>query len=118
MADDKGVGEGDKKDAAAATVPAEVAKKKRKGFFSRMFTGIFRHRDDFEKRLQYLSKEEITVVNRINRRALTRRGITRNLIAFSIIFEVLEMLLCLIKHIECCTNPSIRVLLHYLCYLA
>ncbi|KAK9946163.1 hypothetical protein M0R45_011639 [Rubus argutus] len=89
MGDDKGAGEGDKK-VDAATVP-EVAKKKRKGFFSRMFTGIFRHRDDFEKRLQYLSKEEITVVNRINRRALTRRGVTRNLIAFSIIFEVIAI---------------------------
>ncbi|KAM5566217.1 uncharacterized protein ABKV19_019940 [Rosa sericea] len=92
MADDKGL-EGDKSDApaAAAATPPAVPKKNRKGFFSRMFTGMFRHRDDFEKRLQYLSKEEITVVNRINRRALTRRSFTRNIIAFSIFFEVIAI---------------------------
>lgn len=90
MADDKGVvGEANKKD--AATVPEVVAKKKRKGLFSRMFSGIFRlHGDDFEKRLKYISKEEATVLARMQRRSITWRRMSRHLILFSVLFEVLE----------------------------
>ncbi|XP_050366871.1 uncharacterized protein At2g24330 [Argentina anserina] len=92
MADDKDKGaEGDKNDAASVATPPAVPKKKRRGFFARMFTGMFRHGDDFEKRLQYLSKEEVTVVNRINRRALNRRNFTRNVVAFSIFFEIIAI---------------------------
>ncbi|KAM1134366.1 hypothetical protein ACFX2I_043524 [Malus domestica] len=92
MAEDKAVGgEGDKKDAAAAAAPA-VAKKKRQGIFSRMFSGIFRlHRDDFEKRLQYISKEEATVLARMQRRTITWRRMTRHLILFSVFFEVIAI---------------------------
>ncbi|KAM1013570.1 hypothetical protein FF1_043485 [Malus domestica] len=92
MAEDKAVGgEGDKKDAVAAAAPA-VAKKKRQGIFSRMFSGIFRlHRDDFEKRLQYISKEEATVLARMQRRTITWRRMTRHLILFSVFFEVIAI---------------------------
>lgn len=86
MADDKGVGDGEKKETsptAAATV------KKRKGFISRIWNGIFRlHGDDFEKRLQYISKEEAAVLTRMSRRSQSWRRTTRQLIIFSVIFEV------------------------------
>lgn len=90
MVDDKGAGEGEKKDAAAAaTASTAVAKKKQKGFFSRIWNGIFRlHNDDFEKRLQYISKEEAAVLGRLKRRSQTCRRTIRQLITFSIIFEV------------------------------
>ena len=62
---------------------------KRKGLFSRLWNAIFRVRgDDFEKRLKNISKEEATVRNRMKRRSITRRNFIRNLIAFSVFFEV------------------------------
>ncbi|KAM1507660.1 hypothetical protein TB2_016721 [Malus domestica] len=93
MAEDKAVGgEGDKKDAAAAAAAPAVAKKKRQGILSRMFSGIFRlHGDDFEKRLQYISKEEATVLARMQRRSITWRRMARNLILFSVFFEVIAI---------------------------
>ncbi|ONI34099.1 hypothetical protein PRUPE_1G462700 [Prunus persica] len=97
MADDKGVvGEADKKD--AATVPEVVAKKKRKGLFSRMFSGIFRlHGDDFEKRLKYISKEEATVLARMQRRSITWRRMSRHLILFSVLFEIIAIAYAIIS---------------------
>ncbi|KAF3446034.1 hypothetical protein FNV43_RR11212 [Rhamnella rubrinervis] len=93
MADDKGVGEGEKKDTAtASTTSTAVAKKKRKGIISRLWNGIFRlHNDDFEKRLQYISKTEVTVLGRMKRRSQTCRRMIRHLIMFSIIFEVVAV---------------------------
>lgn len=86
MADDKGVGEGENKQ----TSPTATAnRKKRQGFIARLWNGIFRlHGDDFEKRLQYISKEEAAVLTRMNRRSQSWRQTTRHLIVFSIIFEV------------------------------
>ncbi|XP_010429409.1 PREDICTED: uncharacterized protein At2g24330-like [Camelina sativa] len=67
-------------------------KKKKKGWFSRIWNGIFRVRaDDFEKRLKNISKEEVTVRNRMKRRSITRRNFIRNLIAFSVIFEIIAV---------------------------
>ncbi|XP_010525836.1 PREDICTED: uncharacterized protein At2g24330 [Tarenaya hassleriana] len=84
----------EQKDSGVAT-PADGGgggKKKRKGFFSRLWNGIFRARgDDFEKRLQYISREEATVLSRMKRRSQTWRKLTRNLIVFSIIFEVIAV---------------------------
>lgn len=75
--------------AVAATATADSVKKKQKGFFSRLWNGIFRVRgDDFEKRLQYISKEEATVLSRMKRRSITWRKLTRNLIVSSVLFEV------------------------------
>jgi hypothetical protein len=89
MADDKVVEEGEKKETNTSSTAAGNEKKKRKGFISRIWNGIFRlHGDDFEKRLQYISKEEATVIARMTRRSRSRRHVSRNLIVFSVIFEV------------------------------
>ncbi|XP_062163908.1 uncharacterized protein At2g24330 [Alnus glutinosa] len=96
MAEDKGVGKVEKKDstatAGATTDSSGIGKKKRRGFLSRIWNGIFRpHGDDFEKRLQYISKEEAAVLSRMKRRSLTWRRMIRQLIIFSIIFEVIAV---------------------------
>lgn len=72
--------------------PSVVVKKKRKGIVSRIWNGIFRlHNDDFEKRLQNISKEEAAVLARMKKRSLTWRKMTRHLIIFSVIFEVIAV---------------------------
>ncbi|XP_077220196.1 uncharacterized protein At2g24330-like isoform X2 [Tasmannia lanceolata] len=68
-----------------------VSKQKR-GILSRIWNGIFRRRnDDFEKRLQHLSKEEASVHARMKRRAQRWRRTARNLIIFSVILEVVSV---------------------------
>jgi len=82
---------GGEKNDSAVVLSASGEKKttKRKGLFSRLWNAIFRVRgDDFEKRLKNISKEEATVRNRMKRRSITRRNFIRNLIAFSVFFEV------------------------------
>lgn len=60
-----------------------------KGILSRIWHAIFsRGRDDFEKKLQYLSKEEASVHSRMKKRAQTWRSIARNLIVYSVVLEV------------------------------
>ncbi|EEF34423.1 uncharacterized protein At2g24330 [Ricinus communis] len=87
MAEDKGIAENNKNEQ-----PSVVVKKKRKGFMSRIWNGIFRlHGDDFEKRLQNISKEEAAVLSRMKKRSLTWRKMTRHLIIFSVIFEVIAV---------------------------
>ncbi|CAL0305689.1 unnamed protein product [Lupinus luteus] len=87
MVDEKVIGEGEKKE----TSPNADEKKKRKGFFSRIWN-IFRLQgDDFEKRLQYISKEEASVISRMTRRSRSWRRISRQLITFSVIFEVIAI---------------------------
>lgn len=91
MAEEKAAVEGETKE----TVADVAGKKKSRGFFSRIWNGIFRVRgDDFEKRLQHISKEEATVLARLKRRALTWRRMARNLIIFSVIFEVILFVYC------------------------
>lgn len=86
MAEEKAAGEGEKKDTAADV----AGKKKSRGFLSRLWSGIFGVRgDDFEKRLQHISKEEAAVIARLKRRSLTWRRMARNLIVSSVIFEVI-----------------------------
>ncbi|KAK4755978.1 hypothetical protein SAY87_009735 [Trapa incisa] len=87
MATDSGAAEGEtaKKDAA-------VVSKKRRGLISRIWNGIFRwHGDDFEKRLQHISKEEAAVLARIKRRSHSWRRMLRHLILFSVVFEVIAV---------------------------
>lgn len=83
----------------SAVVPSEAAvssggggaekKAKGKGLLSRIWNWIFRVKgDDFEKRLKGISKEEATIRSRMKRRSVTRRKLIRNLIAFSVFFEV------------------------------
>ncbi|XP_022135665.1 uncharacterized protein At2g24330 isoform X2 [Momordica charantia] len=88
MAEEKAAGEGEKKDTAADV----AGKKKSRGFLSRLWSGIFGVRgDDFEKRLQHISKEEAAVIARLKRRSLTWRRMARNLIVSSVIFEVVAV---------------------------
>ena len=89
MAEEKVVGEGEKKKEASAAGVGDGGKKKRKGIISRIWNGIFRKQgDDFEKRLQNISKEEAAVMARIGRRSRSWRRTSRQLIIFSVIFEV------------------------------
>lgn len=89
MAEDKGIADEGKNE------PRVIDEKKRKGVISRIWNGIFRlHGDNFEKRLQSISKKEAAVLSRMKRRSLTWRKMTRHLIIFSVIFEV--MIFCLI----------------------
>ncbi|XP_058785779.1 uncharacterized protein At2g24330-like [Vicia villosa] len=94
MTDDKAVEEVEKKE-KSPTAAAGNEKKKGKGFFSRIWTGFFRffrlHGDDFEKRLQHISKEEASIIAKVARRSRSRRRVSRNLIVFSIIFEVIAV---------------------------
>ncbi|KAF4363025.1 hypothetical protein G4B88_031559 [Cannabis sativa] len=124
MGDDKGVGEGEKLESGTTTTAtaSEGGKKKkkvRKGIFSRIWNGIFRiNGDDFEKRLQYISKEEATVLARIKRRSQTWRPIIRYLIIFSLIFEfsvddlmfsVLSLFLQISNQLECFDPQAIAI---------
>lgn len=67
-------------------------KKKGKGLVSRIF-GFFRksRSDDFEKRLQNISKEEAAVLSRIKRRSQSWRRMARHLIVFSLLFEIVAV---------------------------
>lgn len=68
----------------------KTKKKKKKGFFSMIWNSLFRSKkDDFEKRLQHISKEEAAVIARINKRSQNWRRMTRHLIVLSVIFEVM-----------------------------
>lgn len=81
--------------------PADDAKKEegtkktpksRGGFFSRLWKGIFASgREDYEKKLQYLSKEEASVHARLKRRAHSWRKRSTNIIVFSVILEVIAV---------------------------
>lgn len=77
-----------------STMPAaeeklkEVSKRKKKGLLSRIWHGLFgSRRDDFERRLERISKEEAAVLSRIRRRALSGARMKRHLILFSVILE-------------------------------
>lgn len=66
-----------------------AATKKRSGVLSRIWNGIFgRRNEDFEKRLQHLSKEEASVHARMKRRAQGWRRTARNIIVVSVVLEV------------------------------
>lgn len=68
--------------------------KKKKGVLSRIWNALFRLRgDDFEKRLQYITKEEASVLARIKRRSHSSRRIARNLIILTVVFEVKQPIL-------------------------
>ncbi|CAN4121185.1 unnamed protein product [Withania somnifera] len=57
-----------------------------------MWNILFRSKkDDFEKRLQHISKEEAAVIARINKRSQNWRRMTRHLIILSVLFEVIAV---------------------------
>ncbi|KAG4954075.1 hypothetical protein JHK87_039669 [Glycine soja] len=90
MGDEKG----EKKETSASASAGNDKKneKKKKGFISRIWNAIFRsNRDDFEKRLQYISKEENAVVTRMSNRSRSWRRTSRQLILFSVLFEVIAV---------------------------
>ncbi|KAK3154683.1 hypothetical protein QOZ80_2BG0193850 [Eleusine coracana subsp. coracana] len=82
-------------EAAAAAAAAAEGKDKEKGkrgrVLGRMWRALFGGREDFEKRLQYLSKEEAAVHARMRRRTQFSRRAVRNLIVLSVLAEVLAV---------------------------
>jgi endoplasmic reticulum junction formation protein lunapark len=75
--------------AAVADAAAEGKEKgKRGGVLGRMWRALFGGREDFEKRLQYLSKEEAAVHARMRGRTQFSRRAVRNLIVLSVLAEV------------------------------
>ncbi|XP_015080152.1 uncharacterized protein At2g24330-like [Solanum pennellii] len=71
---------------------AKTKKKKKKGLLSRMWNSLFgSHKDDFEKRLQHISKEEAAVIARTVKRSHSWRRMSRHLIILSVLFEVIAM---------------------------
>lgn len=96
MAEEKAVtsgggGGGEKKEKTTDTVDSthENGKTKRKGLISRIWNFIFRsNRDNLEKRLQSISKEESSVMSRMNKRSRSWRRASRHIIIFSVLFEV------------------------------
>ncbi|XP_031253357.1 uncharacterized protein At2g24330-like [Pistacia vera] len=89
MAEEKCNMETETKDSNA---PSVVEIKKQRGIVSHIWNSIFRlRRDDFEKRLQYISKEEAAVLARLQRRSQTWRRMTKHLIIFTVIFEVIAV---------------------------
>lgn len=77
-------------DLPATSSEEKTTKKKKRGVISRIWNTLFRlHGDDFEKRLQHISKEEAAIVARLKKRSISRRGIIRNIIVLSALFEVM-----------------------------
>lgn len=69
--------------------PVAAAKKQSSGFLSRIWRMVFGSKnEDYEKKLQHLSKEETAVHARMKRRALTSRKLARNIIVVSATIEV------------------------------
>ncbi|XLT55378.1 hypothetical protein HN873_047982 [Arachis hypogaea] len=97
--ENKVVGEGEKKKEESVGATAVVGdgeeeknkkmkKSKKQGLISRIWKGIFRRRsDDFEKRLQYISKEEAAVMARVNRSNRSWQRTSRQIIIIFVIFE-------------------------------
>ncbi|EHA8588424.1 hypothetical protein COCNU_scaffold005129G000010 [Cocos nucifera] len=89
MADDAGAAAGEDRAKSSSSSASAAAKKQQRGIFSRIWRGIFGVRsEDYEKRLQYLSKEEAAIHARMKRRAQSSRRTVRNLIVLSVIVEV------------------------------
>ncbi|KAM0875775.1 hypothetical protein ACQ4PT_036593 [Festuca glaucescens] len=65
--------------------------KKGGGVLARMWRGLFGGREDYEKRLQYLSKEEASVHARMRRRTHFSRRTVRNIIVLSVLAEVVAV---------------------------
>ncbi|KAJ1280051.1 hypothetical protein BS78_04G203100 [Paspalum vaginatum] len=78
-------------DEVAPAAPDAKAKARRGGVLGRMWRALFGGREDFEKRLQYLSKEEAAVHARMRRRTQFSRRAVRNLIVLSVLAEVLAV---------------------------
>jgi hypothetical protein len=100
MASPAAEGAGKEEDKPTTTTTTTTAKKGG-GVLGRMWRGLFGGREDYEKRLQYLSKEEASVHARMRRRTQFSRRTVRNIIVLSVLAEVPA----------CCTpNPPLPLL--------
>ncbi|URD73680.1 putative integral membrane metal-binding protein (DUF2296) [Musa troglodytarum] len=70
---------------------AALRKKQRRGVVARLWRGIFGDDDDFQKRLEHLSKEEASVLARLKRRAHSSRKTARNIVLLSVFLEVVAV---------------------------
>ncbi|KAL6899443.1 hypothetical protein ACP4OV_006101 [Aristida adscensionis] len=86
-----GAGAGAGEAAPDAAAEAKAAAGGRGGVLGRMWRALFGGREDFEKRLQYLSKEEAAVHARMRRRTQFSRRAVRNLIVLSVLAEVVAV---------------------------
>ncbi|KAK8520265.1 hypothetical protein V6N13_031277 [Hibiscus sabdariffa] len=90
MAEDKDISDVEK--SRESSPPLPVGRKRPKGVLSRVWSAIFRTGgDNFEKRLEHITKEESVVIARMKKRSQVSRGISRHLIVFSIILEVIAV---------------------------
>lgn len=72
-----------------AKASATLKRGQRRGIISRVWRGIFGARsEDYEKKLEHLSKEEAAVHAKMKRRDQSSRKRARNLIMLSVTFEV------------------------------
>ncbi|KAH1225173.1 Uncharacterized protein GmHk_11G032145 [Glycine max] len=92
MGDEKGEKKEKTSPSASGGNDSKKNEKKKKGFISRIWNAIFRsNRDDFEKRLEYITKEENMAVTRLSNRSRSWRRTSRQLILFSVLFEVIAV---------------------------
>lgn len=69
-----------------------------KSILTRIWNGVFRSKnEDFEKRLEHLSKEEASVHARTKRRSETWRKLARALIIYPVIFEVVAIVIAIMS---------------------
>ncbi|WOK94813.1 hypothetical protein Cni_G03518 [Canna indica] len=66
-------------------------KQRRMGVVSRLWRGIFGADDDFQKKLEHLSKAEASVLARLKRRARSSKKVAKNIIYLSVVFEVVAV---------------------------
>ncbi|KAJ4974698.1 hypothetical protein NE237_007872 [Protea cynaroides] len=73
-------------------------KRQRKGIISRIWNGLFRIRgEDFEKRLQHISKEEASILSRTRDRSQNWRTVAKLIIYSSVVLEVLAVAFAITK---------------------
>ncbi|XP_043701514.1 uncharacterized protein At2g24330 isoform X2 [Telopea speciosissima] len=90
---------------------SENVKKQRKGIMSRIWNGLFRRRsDDFEKRLQHISKEEASILARMKDRSLNWRTVAKLIIYSSVVLEVFAVVLAITKTRSADLNWKMRAL--------
>ncbi|XP_020595482.1 uncharacterized protein At2g24330-like [Phalaenopsis equestris] len=78
-------------------VSAVLKQNQRRGIISRIWRGIIGVKnEDYEKKLQHLSKEEAAVDAKMKRRAQSSRRRARNLIMLSVTFEVVAVSIAVI----------------------
>lgn len=98
----------------ATTTTEENGKKKRnKSLISRIWKFIFRsNENDLEKRLQYISKQEASVLSRMNKRSRFLRRTSRHIIIFSVLFEVYYIIISFSFYFRC-----LLFIYYFLCLL-